>query len=116
MTINTQTLPYLVHFFLEREMFQTKIVEKIKTHILCPIIFFFVFENRAVYEIMWENMAEPGRPQMAIWRMRIACWITDTTNTHSQYVILPLQQCLHVRAPVLRHSTFVCPLYPHHDF
>ena len=26
---------YLVHLFLEWEMFQTKVVEKIKTHILC---------------------------------------------------------------------------------
>jgi N-acetyl-beta-hexosaminidase len=29
-------------------------------------------ENRAVYEIMWKNMVERDRPQMAIWRMRIA--------------------------------------------
>jgi len=33
-------------------MFQTKVVEKIKTHILCSVFF---FENRAVYEIMWEK-------------------------------------------------------------
>jgi hypothetical protein len=32
-----------------------------------------------------------------LWRMRIACWITMATNTHSEYVILmafPRQQCL----------------------
>jgi len=23
-------------------------------------------ENRAMYEIMWENVLEPGRPQMAV--------------------------------------------------
>jgi len=40
-------------------MFQTKFVEKINTHILCSATF---FENRAVYEIMWENSAEPVRP------------------------------------------------------
>jgi hypothetical protein len=40
-----------------------KIVEKIKTHISCSVIF---SENRAVYEIMWKNMVEPDRPQMAI--------------------------------------------------
>ena len=34
-------------------MFQTKVVEKIKTHILCSVIFFS--ENRAVYEIMWKK-------------------------------------------------------------
>jgi len=34
------------------------------------------FENLAVYEIMWKNIIESGRPQMTIWCMRIACWIT----------------------------------------
>jgi hypothetical protein len=29
----------------------------------------------AVYEIMWKNIVEPGRPQMTIRRMRIACWL-----------------------------------------
>ena len=37
--------------------------------------------NRAVYEIMWKNTVERGRSQMAIWRMRIACWIPKATNT-----------------------------------
>jgi len=41
-----------------------KFVEKIKTHILCAINFFF--ENRAIYEIMRKDTVEPGRPQMAI--------------------------------------------------
>jgi len=36
-------------------MFQTKVVEKIKIHILCTIAFFF-FENLAVYEITWKNV------------------------------------------------------------
>jgi len=45
-------------------MFQPKIVEKIKTHILFLITFFP--ENRVVYEIMWKNTVEPGRPQMTI--------------------------------------------------
>jgi hypothetical protein len=26
----------------------------------------FLSENRAVYEIMWKNMAEPDRPHMTI--------------------------------------------------
>ena len=46
-------------------MFQTKVVEKIKTHILCSVTFLF-FENRAVYEIMWKNIVERGRPQLTI--------------------------------------------------
>jgi len=43
---------------------------------------FFSFENRAVYEILWKNTVDPGRPQMTIWRMRIACWVPKATNTH----------------------------------
>jgi len=38
-------------------------------------ILIFFFENRAVYYIMWKNNVEPDRPQMKIWRMRMACWI-----------------------------------------
>ena len=49
--------------------------------------FFFSPENRAVYEIMRKNTAEADRPQMTIWRMRTACWITTAIDTHSEYVI-----------------------------
>ena len=66
-------------FFLEWDMFQTNGVEEIKTHILCSIFFFF--ENRAVYEIMWENIVQRGRPQMTIWRTRVACWVPKSTKT-----------------------------------
>jgi hypothetical protein len=45
-------------------MFQTEVVEKVKTHMLFSVLFFS--ENRAVYEIMWKNMVEPDRPQMTI--------------------------------------------------
>jgi len=93
-------------------MFQTKVVEKIKTHILCAVIFFS--ENCAVYEITWENMVKRGRPHMTIWRMRIACWITKATNTHSQYVIFiafPLQQWLHERASMLRYTYMACIVF-----
>jgi len=38
---------------------------------------------------MWKNMVKWGRQQMAIWGMRIACWIPKATYTHSEYVILP---------------------------
>jgi len=36
-------------------MFQTKVVQKIKTHTLSSIIF-FPLENRAVYETMWKML------------------------------------------------------------
>jgi hypothetical protein len=41
-------------------MVQTKVVEKIKTHILCRVTFFY--ENHAVYEIMWKNIVDPAGP------------------------------------------------------
>jgi hypothetical protein len=46
----------------------------------------FFFENPAVCEIVWKNVVKPDRPQMAIWRMRIACWITMATITYTQVV------------------------------
>ena len=59
----------------------------------------FMFSNffsiSAVYEIMWETFVEPNGPQVAIWRMSIACWIPKATNTHSEYATLlafPLKQ------------------------
>ena len=60
--------------------------EKIKTHILCSIISFT--KHCVVYDEMSQNMAEAGRPQMRIWRMRFACWISKATNTHSERIIL----------------------------
>jgi len=60
---------------------QTKVVEKIKTHILFSATF---SENRAVYEKMWNNIAERGRPQVTVGLMRIARWTPKATNTHTQ--------------------------------
>jgi len=48
-------------FLLRIRNFSDKVVGKMITHILCKVTFFF-FENRAMYEIMWKNIVEPGRP------------------------------------------------------
>jgi hypothetical protein len=72
---------------------------------------FFLFESFAVYEILWKNIVEPGRPQMTILRMCSACWIPRTTNTNSEYVIFiafPLQQYLHERVSILPYV----PIFP----
>jgi len=64
--------------------------ENQNTHFMFNSLF-----NRAIYKIMWKNWAEPNSPQMTIWRMRITCWITKATDTHSAYVVFiafPLQQ------------------------
>jgi hypothetical protein len=66
-------------------MFQTKRVEKIKTHSLCSIT-------------LWKTLQlERPRETVLIRLMRIACWITRGRDTHtrSEYIILialPLQQ------------------------
>jgi hypothetical protein len=52
---------YLAEFFLEWEIFQTKLVEVIKTHILCSTT--FLRETCS----LWENAEKYGRekrPQM----------------------------------------------------
>jgi hypothetical protein len=77
---------------------------------------YFIFvncfsESRSVCDIMWNNYVERDRPQMTIWRMRIAYWIPKATNEHSQCVILiafPLQQWLHERASLLRYTYIDC--------
>jgi len=82
-------------------------VQKIKTHILCSTA---SSENTAVYE-MWENIVEPDRPQMTIWRMRIACWIPKATNIHSDYVLLtafPLQHWLYECASMFGYTCITC--------
>ena len=70
------------------------------THFMFNNLF---FERRAVFEIMWKNVVEWGKPQMIKWTMRISCWIPTATNAHTSCVILialPLQQRLHERAPM----------------
>ena len=79
MNTNVHSLSHLAHFFLEWEMIQTKFVEKIKAHFM-SINFF----NHAVYEILWKNIVELGRPRMTIWGMPIACWMSKATNSHSE--------------------------------
>jgi len=72
---------------------------------------FFSFENRAVYEILWKNTVDPGRPQTTIRRMRIACWMPKATNTHTGCVVLfafPLQQWMHERASMLCYTYIAC--------
>jgi hypothetical protein len=68
-------------------MFHTKVVEKIRTHILCPITCF----RKSCR--LWDNVEKYGRVGQAtddniILRMRFACWITKATVIHSEYVIL----------------------------
>jgi hypothetical protein len=88
-------------------MFQTKVVEKIKTHILCSI----TCPRKSCR--LWDNVEKYGTARQTtddniIRRMRLACWITKATGTQSEYVILITfrqQQRLRERASMLRYST-----------
>jgi hypothetical protein len=85
-------------------MFQTNFLKKMTTQIY---VHNFFPENRDIYEIMWKNNVERGRPQMIKWHMRIACWTTKATNTHAEYVIriaFPLQQWLQKCASLLHYA------------
>ena len=56
-------------------------------------------------------MVESDRPQMTIWRLGIAIWITTATNTHSEYVLLVAfrqQQWLCERSCLLRLHVLAC--------
>jgi hypothetical protein len=76
----------LAKLFLEWEMFQTEVVEKYKTHIICLIYF-----SRKSCRV-WDNVEECGRADQAtygtiILSMRSAWWIINAKDTHSEYVI-----------------------------
>ena len=62
---------YLAEFF-ERETFQTKVLDKIKTQILCSKTF---SENLAVYEIKWKKYgtAEHATDGNRVRCLRYAC-------------------------------------------
>jgi hypothetical protein len=52
-------------------MFQTKFVGKIKTDILYSVTYFF--RNCAMNDVMYENIVDPDKQQMALWHMHVEC-------------------------------------------
>jgi len=69
------------------------------------------FENRALFQIMWKNVVEPGRPQTTMWHMLMACLLSKATNRHSEcvtHIALPLHQWLLKRTSALRYTYFAC--------
>jgi hypothetical protein len=71
------------HFFLEWEMFQAKVVQKIKTNILYSIP---LSKNHPIYDRMWENTVWTEWPRMIIQCVRFACWISKATDAYSEYI------------------------------
>ena len=60
---------------------------------------------------MWKDIAERGRSQKIIWRMRISCCIPKATNTHTGCVILItflLPHWLYERTATLGYAYIAC--------
>jgi hypothetical protein len=74
--------------FLKCEIFQTKVVDKLQTHVLFSMT--YLYENRAVYEIRWKNgRAGQATKASIIWRrILFTCRISKATKTHSEHVTL----------------------------
>jgi hypothetical protein len=63
-------------------MFQTQVVEKIKTHILCSVTLF----RKSIH--LWDNVEKHGAARQATYdnmtrRMHIACLVPKATHTHT---------------------------------
>ena len=54
-----------------------------KQNTFCVQLLFFTLENLAFNQIMWKNIAEPAKPLIKIWRIRISCWLPKATR-HTQ--------------------------------
>jgi hypothetical protein len=78
----------LAQFFLEWEMFQAKIVNKIETHILCSITFLSRKSCHLRDNVEKYDRAGQATNDNVIRRKRFACWITKAppppTHTHTQ--------------------------------
>jgi len=72
MKINIYFWSYLAQFHLEWEIFRTKDVQKIKTHILCSIMFFFRKSCP-----LWGNMEKYDKAGPA----------TDENVTHTHFAL-----------------------------
>jgi len=103
----TKFWSFLAQFLFEWETFQAEVVEKIKnTHFRFSNFFFF--ENRIVCEMMWKNVVERGRPQIAMRRISIVCWITMATDTQDyKYLLLFHGNISNANAPLSFVHTYI---------
>jgi len=96
---------YFASFFSEWETFQSDVVQKIKTHILCSGTYFLKSC------CLWDNVEKYCRAGQVtdgniIWHMHIACWLqTHTQNMqylllshNSGYTSAPAPRCYVIRA------------------
>ena len=109
MKTDRQFWSHLAQLFSEWEIFQRKVVEKIKTHILCSVTFF----RKSLR--LWDNLEKHCRAgQNTDGNKAHAHCMLDNEgykHTHSEYVILPafpLHQWLRERAPSFRYPYIEC--------
>jgi hypothetical protein len=119
MKTDIQFWSHLAQFFSEWEMFQTELVEKIKTHFMINIFF---RKSCCLWHIVKKYYTVgQAKDDNIILCMRFACCILKATNTHSEYVLLiasPLQQWLQERSSMWRHtySTLLVLCHRHRHF
>jgi len=107
MQTNIHFWPYLAHFFLEWETFQTKVLKNIKTHIFRSIKIF------RKYCLLWDSVEK-------YWRAGKA---TGDKMTHARCMLntklqtaFPLQQLLHERTSVVRYKHIVCLFHTLYEY
>jgi len=65
-------------------------------------------ETRAVYEILWESVVEPDRPQMTIYygteKIGYACRKTKTLVIFNTFCFSTARAVTHTRLPVTSHN------------
>jgi hypothetical protein len=107
MKTNVHFWSYLAQFFLEWKMFQTSIVEKIKTRILCLIFF---FKSRCLWDSV-EKYCRTG-PAADDDKAHAHCMLDAKGCKHTVGIwnAFPLQQLLHERAWTLPYTYFACPV------
>ena len=82
MKTSVQFWSYRAQFFLELEMVQMKVVEEIKTHILCSVTFF----RKSCR--LWDNVGKySGAGQATDGNMAHAhCMLDNYGDTHTQSI------------------------------
>jgi hypothetical protein len=86
-------------------MFQIKVVEKIKTHILCSVTFFFRKSH-----LLWDNAekcvgATRTTNDVTMWRIRVAYWISKATCIYA-HVRARASGYAHARLRRPRNNTY----------
>ena len=79
---------YRAPFFLECEIFRTKVAEKVETYVMFNNFFRGIKSCR-----LWDNVENYGTAGQTTdnnitRQVRFTCWITKASDTHSEYVIL----------------------------